>query len=131
MKTEVQETGAEQQQSIPLLQIVLMKFPGRRFRAMRRNTVEIIPGKAAYSAIIVGLAPKVELTKWQRRKLGYRTRRKQACAASVISADRDNYFCRLVTRVNGLVCPPSSSTVIGLRPLFFRPQRRPRAVSVV
>ena len=41
------------------------------------------------------------------------------CAASIISADRDNYFCRLVTRVNGLVCPPSSCSDFGLRPFIF------------
>ena len=74
MKTEIQKAGTTQQQSIPLLQIVLMKFPGRRLRAMRRDAVEIIPGKAAHSAIIVSLAPKTEAAEWQQRKLGDRTR---------------------------------------------------------
>jgi hypothetical protein len=91
VKIEVQKTGAAQQQSIPLLQIVLMKFLERQPRATSRDAVEIIPAKAADSAIIVSLAPKVAPAKSQRRKLGDRTRRKQGdgdpLAAGVLASD--------------------------------------------
>jgi hypothetical protein len=53
VKTEVQETGVAQQQSIPLLQIVLVKFLERRLRVMRRDAAETGPAKAADSAITV------------------------------------------------------------------------------
>jgi len=47
-----------------------------------------------------------ELTEAQAKE-AVKTWTDTSCAASIISADRDNYFCRLVTRVNGSVCPPS------------------------
>jgi hypothetical protein len=96
VKTEVQETGVAQQQSIPLLQIVFMKFLEPRFRAAHRDAVEIIPTKVADSAITVSLAPKVEPAKWQRRKLGDRTWCEQGdrdpLAAGVLAGDARDTF---------------------------------------
>jgi hypothetical protein len=70
-------TRDARQQSVALVQIVLMKCLECRFRAMRRDTFEIAPAQTPDSAIIVSLAPKTEAAEWQQRKLGDRTRRKQ------------------------------------------------------
>ena len=75
VKPEVEKAGAAQQQPVPLLQIVGMKCFKDRFGTMRRDTFEIVPAQAAYPAIIVSLAAQIKLAKWQRRKLGNRTRR--------------------------------------------------------
>lgn len=53
VKPEIKQTGAAQQQPIPLLQIVLMEVLEHRPRAIHRDAVEIIPAKAADSASIV------------------------------------------------------------------------------
>src|SRR6266550_2536205 len=45
---------------------------------MHSDAVEIVPAQTADSAISVSLASKVELSKWQRRKLRNRARRKQS-----------------------------------------------------
>jgi hypothetical protein len=67
-------TRAARQQSVALVQIVLMKCLECRFGAMRRDTFEIAPAQTPDSAIIVSLAPKTEAAEWQQRKLGDRTR---------------------------------------------------------
>ena len=96
MKIEVQETGAAQQQSVALLQIVLMKCLEGRFGAMRRDTFESAPAQTADSAIIVSLAPKTEAAEWQQRKLGDRTWCKQGdrdpLAAGVLAGDARDTF---------------------------------------
>ena len=96
MKIEVQEIGAAQQQSVALLQVVLMKCIEGRFRAMRRDTFEIAPAQTADSAIIVSLAPKTEAAEWQQRKLGDRAWWKQGdghpLSAGVLASDARDAF---------------------------------------
>lgn len=85
MEIDAQETGAAQQQSVALLQIVLMKRLERRFGARRGDTFESAPAQTADSAIIISLAPKTEATEWQQRKLGDRTWRKQGDGHPLVS----------------------------------------------
>ena len=96
VKPEVEKARAAQQQSVALLHIVLMKCFEDRFGTMRSDTFEIAPAQTAYSAIIVSLAAKIEPAKWQRRKLGDRTRRQQgdghSLAAGVLASDARDAF---------------------------------------
>jgi|SRR5271154_6213469 len=81
VETETQKAGAAQQQSIPLLEITLVKLPEGRTRGMGRNAVELLPGKATQAAIVVGFDLKSGGSEWKRRKFRYRPRRQE----------RDNY----------------------------------------
>ena len=96
VKPEVEKTRAAQQQAVPLLQIVRMKCLENRFGTMRRDPFEIAPAQAAYPAIIVSLAAKVEPAVRQRRKFGDRTRRQQGdchpLAASALAGDARDAF---------------------------------------
>src|SRR5690349_11761504 len=63
---------------------------------MHSDAIEIVPAQTADSAISVSLASKVELSKWQRRKLGNRARRKQSngdpLAARILACNTRDTF---------------------------------------
>lgn len=77
MKSEIQKTAAAQQQPIPLLQIVFVEMPERRFGGFRCDAIEILEAKGAHSAIVVSFALEMGPAHRQRRKLWNQTGREQ------------------------------------------------------
>src|SRR5437763_16247872 len=71
MKSEIQETGASQQHSIPLPQVVLMKLLEYRFGPVRGDCFEIAPAQTADSAIMIRFTSQIESIEQQWRELRY------------------------------------------------------------